>query len=175
MLRAAAIVILLGLISIVGCAAYSPKIDYDKTANFNNLTLYAWVPTEDKSYQSLDQVRIRRAFEAGLQARGMAPAKPEQAQVLVDIDYSIDRRYETRTNFYGYYRWHPYWWGMEPEVYVQDRDESKLTLLMIDPASRAVIWAGQSVIQYYQDKPPEQRDASLRAQVDAILAHFPPP
>ena len=160
---------------VAACASNTPRIDYDKTASFTDLTRFAWVPHQDEGYQSLDQVRIRRAFETGLTARGMQLVPVEQAQVLVDIDYSIDRRYDTRTNMYGYYRWHPYWWGMEPEVYVQERDESKLTLLMINPATKSVIWAGQSVIYYYRDKPPAERDVSLSQQVDAILGHFPPP
>lgn len=168
--------LLLLLAGLGACAGYTPKVDYDKTADFSHLQRYAWVPSDDDgAYQSLDQVRIRRAFEAGLQARDMQVVPLEQAQFLVDIDYAIDRRYDARTRFYGYYRWHPYWWGVEPDVYVQERDESKLTLLMIDPATKSVIWAGQSVLRYYQDKPPAERDASLRQQVDAILGQFPPP
>ena len=169
--------LLAALLTLASCAPYTPRIDYDRKASFTGLTRYAWVPAsaeQKEDYQSLDQTRIRRAFSAGLAAKGMTEVPVEQAQVWVDIDYAIDRRYESRSSFYGYYGWHPYWWGMQPDYYVQERDESRLTLLMIDPATRAVIWAGQTVLRYYEEKRPEQRDASLKEQVDLILAQFPP-
>lgn len=170
------ILMVLAILALAGCASDSPRIDYDRNADFSNLTRFAWVPEQgsQSGYRSLDQVRIRRAFSAGLAAKGLTEVPVEEAQVWVDIDYSIDRRYEVRTTFYGFYRWHPYWWGMEPDYYVQERDESRLTLLMIDPASRSVIWAGQTVMRYYEEKPPLERDASLREQVEQILARFPP-
>lgn len=170
------ILIFLTMLALVGCASYSPRIDYDRAANFSDLQRFAWVPEQgaEGGYQSLDQARIRRAFSAGLTAKGMTEVAVDEAQVWVDIDYAIDRRYEARSTFYGYYRWHPYWWGMEPDYYLQERDESRLVLLMIDPASRSVIWAGQTVLRYYEEKPPLERDASLREQVERILARFPP-
>lgn len=165
------------VLALTACSTYSPRIDYDRNASFGELTRFAWVP-EDESptdYQSLDQARIRRAFAEGLKAKGMTEVPVDQAQVWVDIAYAIDRRYDARSpTFYGYYRWHPYWWGMEPDQYLEERDESRLSLLMIDPATRSVIWAGQTVLRYYQEKPPQERDASLKEQVDRILAHFPP-
>lgn len=171
------ILLLLFIAGLAACSGVSPKIDFDRNATFSELKRYAWVPDESssKAYKSLDQTRIHRAFDRGLQAKGMTEVPVDQAQVWVDIDYSIDRRYDTRTEFYGYYRWHPYWWGMEPDYYLQERDESRLSLLMIDPASRSVIWAGQTVLRYYEEKPPAERDASLAQQVDQILMHFPPP
>lgn len=165
------------LLILVSCAPYTPRIDYDRNATFKGLTRYAWVPDEGahQVYKSLDQTRIQRAFSEGLAARGMTEVPVDQAQVWVDIDYAIDRRYETRSNFYGYYGWYPYWWGMQPGYYVEERDESRLTLLLIDPAKRAVIWAGQTVLRYYDEKAPVERDASLREQVDSILTQFPSP
>lgn len=171
------ILLLLFIVGLAACSGISPKIDYDRSATFSDLKRYAWVPQDSagKAYKSLDQARIHRAFDQGLQAKGMTEVPVDQAQVWVDIDYNIDRRYESRSAFYGYYRWHPYWWGMEPDYYLQERDESRLSLLMIDPATQSVIWAGQIVLPYYEEKPPAERDASLAQQVGQILTHFPPP
>lgn len=161
---------------LASCAAYSPLVDYDRKASFAGISRYAFASAaaENDRSQSLDQVRIRRAVGEVLTAKGMTEVPLEQAQVWVDMGYDIDRRQDVRPNFYGYYGWSPYWWGMQPDYYLEERDESRLTLLIVDPASKQVIWSGQTVLRYYEEKPPQQRDASLKAQVDSILRHFPP-
>lgn len=161
---------------LAGCATYRPMVDYDHSFSFKGITTYAWVPQSGagQDYQSLDQTRIRRAFEQALAARGLRPVALDQAQLWVDANYSINRRYETRTRFYGYYAWHPFWWGMEPDVYVEERDESRLNLLMIDPHTKSVVWAGQSAIRYYEELKSKERIDSLVEQVNAIMAQFPP-
>lgn len=167
-----ALMILLAL-QLAGCASYSTRVDYDPAASLSGITTYAWVP-HTGDYQSLDQVRIRRAADAALAGRGLTPVALEQAQVWVDLDYAVARRYEVRSTFYGFYGWHPYWWGMEPDVYLDERDESTLTLLLINPATKSVMWTGQSVVRYYEAQPPAEREASLQGQVNAILQRFPP-
>ena len=167
---------LLCTLFLASCTIYSPSIDYDRKASFTDLTRYAWAPEQQASpeYRTLDQGRIRRALDAALAARNMTETSADQAQVWVDFRYGINRRYEQRANFYGYYGWYPYWWGMQPDYRLEERDESRLTVMLVNPVSRAVIWTGETVLRYYHEQPPEQRDASLRAQVESILQHFPP-
>ena len=161
---------------LAGCAGEPPRVDYDHAFQFEGVHTYAWVPQPKPSdtYESLDQTRIRRAFEAQLAAKGLKLVRADKAQIWVDATYNINRRYDTRTNFYGYYGWHPFWWGMEPAVYVEERDESRLSLMMIDPKTRSVVWVGQSVIRYYEELKSQDRIKSLDEQVSAIMAHFPP-
>ncbi len=180
------IILLLALLAIAlwlaGCAPYLTRVDFDPSANLKDLQTFAWVPEPAAStdpaaspqYQSLDQARLRRALEEALAARGLHPVPASDAQVWVDLTYAIDRRYETRTVFYGFYDWHPYWWGMEPETRIDERDESRLSLILINPQTRSVIWTGQSTVRYYEELPPLERTRRLVEQVQAIMARFPP-
>ena len=177
------IVILLALLVLAlwlgGCAPYQTRVDFDPAARLAELKTYAWVPADKSvaagdSYQSLDQVRLRRAFEDALAAKGLQPVAEAEAQVWVDLNYEIKRRYEAQTVYYGYYGWHPYWWGMEPDTRIDERDESRLSLIMISPQSRAVIWTGQATVRYYDDYPPKERNTRLVEQVQAVMEQFPP-
>lgn len=176
MMRALSVKLLVAVLALAlgGCAGFTTRVDFDPAANLKTLNTYAWVP-HDGAYQTLDQTRIRRAVDAGLVSRGMTQVAEAEAGVWVDVDYALARRYEARSNFYGFYGWHPYWWAVEPDVRLEERDESTLTILLIDPASKAVVWTGQTVVRYYAAQPPAEREASLQAQVDAILQRFPRP
>lgn len=174
MIRCARGLLLLLALGLAACAGYTTRVDYDRAVPLTEFTTYAWV-LDDSAYQTLDQVRIKRTVDAGLAAKGMQRVALDQARLWVDMDYAVDRRYEVRSHMYGYYGWYPYWWGMEPDVYMQERDESTLTLLLINPATKAVVWTGQTVVRYYQDQPPAEREASLQEQVNVILQRFPPP
>ncbi|HVL00202.1 MAG TPA: hypothetical protein VM553_10335, partial [Dongiaceae bacterium] len=66
------IIILVALLALAlwlgGCAPYQARVDFDPSADLTTLKTYAWVPADQSAaagegYQSLDQVRLRRAFE----------------------------------------------------------------------------------------------------------------
>lgn len=177
------LLVLLGIsLWLASCTPYLTRVDYDPAAGLTGLKTYAWVPVETTStdpavsaqYQTLDQARLRRAFDEALATKEMQLVAASDAQVWVDLTYAIDRRYETRTVFYGFYDWHPYWWGMEPETRIDERDESRLSLIMINPQTRSVIWTGQATVRYYEELPPLERTQRLVEQVKAIMARFPP-
>lgn len=172
------LVLLLVVLWLGGCTPYLTQVDYDPNASLQTVRTYAWAPASATAaapaYQSLDQSRLRQAFAAALAGKGLTPVPAAEAQVWVDLTYRIDRRYETQALYYGYYNWHPWWWGMEPETRLDERDESWLSLVIIDPASRSVIWAGQSTVRYYEALPPDERRQRLEEQVQALLARFPP-
>ena len=67
------ICILFLLVAAAGCSTvYDVQFDYNQNTDFANLKTYNWLPVPDKTdIDSLDVVRVQKAVNAEMQAKGL--------------------------------------------------------------------------------------------------------
>lgn len=82
--------VLLGSMALwLGCAPIAVKTDYDRTIDFTNYQTFKWMPYPKKRGKnvvqkgSFEDVRIRRAVESELLAKGYQVKKSGRADALL--------------------------------------------------------------------------------------------
>lgn len=60
-----------------------------------------------------------------------------------------------------------------PDGWLDDLPTGTFLVVVMDAATRALIWRGSTQVAIHLDLPPEQRDARLAGHVRRLLAHMP--
>lgn len=156
------------------CSTVRVATDFDKEANFNNYSSFAFFkPGIDKAEISdLDKKRILRAIEAELIAKGMA--KSEQPDLLVSIFTKERQRVDVYNNNFGYgWYWNPWWYGGYANSSVSRSTEGTLFIDLIDAKTNNLIWQGMGTADLVIGDM-EKKEARIREIVAEILTQYPP-
>jgi hypothetical protein len=138
---------------------YDTAYDYDIRADFTAMRHYAWLPFPlTATITALNADRVKYFIDVALSSRGFTASEG-----LPDflIDPMVDAMSQIDTTGgpaeYGLYR------------------EGVLTLKFLLPASRQVVWWGETRARINPGLSPREKDDVIKAAVDVILENFPPP
>jgi hypothetical protein len=156
------------------CTTVRVATDYDRNANFNAYTSYAFYkPGIDKAKISdLDKKRILRAIDTELSAKGMS--KAEKPQLLISIFTKEKERVDVYQRNFGYgWGWNPWWYGSYYGNSVSTRTEGTLYIDLIDATSNELVWQGMGTANLITHNM-EKKEERIREIVREILAAYPP-
>jgi hypothetical protein len=179
---------------LVSACAYSPRVvtDFDPSANFAGYRTYSWAPVDvPRGMNPLMFRRVQASIDRSLQARGYTQADPGDFAIA----FTIGEQDRTEINSYGGY-WGPGWgwgccgrfgwggwgwgggpwgwggWGYPyPDIDTYQVTDRSIVIDIYDQPTKRPVWHGVITNTGY----PDQVDYSkLDANVDAVLARFPP-
>ncbi|GGO82035.1 hypothetical protein GCM10011348_22440 [Marinobacterium nitratireducens] len=170
--------ILLLLVSLVGCAGQRVSVDYQPGTAFGLMQTFGWAEgdsSELAARNGLMERRIRDAIAQQLRWHGYSEASADP-DFLVDFRLQdVQRvRYHTYYDdpfFWGYHR--PYFGPVFSRTVAEPYIERILTLDVLDP-ERRLVWRGSYSGRPSSAESPAEREAEIQAQIQAILQHFPP-
>ena len=166
---------LLFVLVFASCSSVRVATDYDREANFNSYTSFAFYKTGiDKAQISdLDKRRILRAIESQLLAKGMT--KSETPSLLVSIFTKERERVDVYNDHFGYgWGWHPWWYGGYYGRHVSTSTEGTLYIDLIDAKTKSLVWQGMGTSKLITSSNMEKREERIRLIVSEILAKYPP-
>lgn len=175
--------LLLPLIVVLagGCSGIRVQSDYDPSIDFRDVEDYAWLsPDQDDgagipAMNDLLTQRIRRNVNNALQARGLRLTAPAEADVLIVARVVVEERVDVDTVHYGsmYGRWGSVYPGYA-RTYVHEYEVGTLVIDFVLPEERRLIWRGIGRTRLQDQPTPQEREAHIRAVVEAILDRYPP-
>ena len=167
------LVSLLVVFTLASCSSVRVATDYDKEANFDTYTSFAFYkPGIDKAEISdLDKKRILGAIEANLSSKGMS--KDGAPTLLVSIFTKERERVDVYNNRFGYgWGWNPWWYGGGTRI--SSRTEGTLYIDLIDAKTNSLVWQGVGTSNLTSTSNIEKKEEKIRCIVDEILSHYPP-
>ncbi|MBZ0327015.1 MAG: DUF4136 domain-containing protein [Altibacter sp.] len=162
------------VVVLSSCTTVRVATDYDKNANFNNYTSYAFYkPGIDKAKISdLDKKRILRAIDNELMVKGMA--KSENPTLLISIFTKEKERVDVYQRNFGYgWGWNPWWYGSYYGNSISKTTEGTLYIDLIDAKSNELVWQGMGTADLVT-RNMEKKEERIREIVREILTEYPP-
>ena len=186
----------LAVLLLVSACAYSPRVvtDFDPSANFATYRTYSWAPVDvPRGMNPLMFRRVQASIDRALQARGYRQAEPGDFAIA----FTIGEQDRTEINSYGGYwggwgccgrfgwgsRWGGRWgggwgwggpWGSPwgyPDIDTYQVTDRSIIIDIYDQPTKRAVWHGVITNTGYPD---QVNYAKLDANVDAVLARFPP-
>lgn len=166
------------LLSLAGCAGPPVSVDYEPAAPFGLMKTFGWA-NDDSAFlaerDGLAERRIRDAIRQQLQWHGYSEAA-DRPDFLVDYRLRDEQRLRYRTYYddpfyWGHYR--PFYGPTFSHTVAEPYPVRILTLDILDP-QRRLIWRGSYTAAPWRADTPIEREEAIRAQIQAILQHFPP-
>ncbi len=169
------------------CVQVSFHRDWDPEADFEAFRTYALLEAESVGGQEgglspLDRGRVVDALHPALGRAGLAPAEAADADLLVDVRFITDERFEIDSWGPGfgatYGSWSPSWgfYGGTQRVTVDHRLQGTLVLDFLERSEGRLVWRGWAVrdVERFDRLEPEQRRAEFTRLVEGILGPYPP-
>jgi hypothetical protein len=156
-------------VAALGCSTLRTTVDYDPATDFSRFHTFTFrAPPADRTPRS--QERIEAFIADALEARGLARASEESADLRVYTKVILDHRHENDNFAYGY--------GSRPGgglVVTPGRDVSLGTLLvdLVDVQRQELVWRGRAADVLEPDR--EARDQQLRTAITRMFARYPSP
>lgn len=161
--------------SIISCSPiYSVSYDSDENLDLIEISTYDWLPIpKEANINNLDEVRIKKAVNAGLEAKGLRLTS-NNPDFLIAAD--IITKEKLRSTRWGYPYYHSYRaydgsWSVDSYQY----QEGTFILDFVKPASKNLIWQGAARVALDFADTPEKRDRLIKEAMQKILQNFPPP
>jgi hypothetical protein len=171
-------------VAAAGCAPVYVSTDYDPGMDFSTFKTWAWDPKPAHAPSEAGVFAIQRArheIERELTAKGYAMAPESEADFLVDVQLSVERRigvepYRVGIGWGWGYRWGPFWrgyWELPPAVYAYDEGVLVVNIFQNKPTRRPA-WRGVAELPLSDAPSPEERHVLIREAVRKVLSKFPP-
>lgn len=173
------ICILFLLAGAAGCSTvYDVQFDYNTKTDFANLKTYNWLPVPEKTdIDSLDVVRVQKAVNAEMQAKGLKMTS-DNPDFLIAEHLGKEDKVSVRDWGYDYGPYAGYWGGYRGSmggVSTFQYQEGSLILDFVDPQTKQLIWRGSAKAEVDDMRTPEKRETLINEAVQKILKNFPPP
>ena len=168
------------LVLLSACTSVRVLSDYDKDANFNSYTSYAFYKTGiDKAQISdLDKKRILRAIDTEMASRGFT--KSNSPDILVSIFTKEKEQVDVYNNYWGGggygWGWSPYYWGpgRNNGSQISTRTQGSLYIDLIDAENKELVWQGKGIGTLGQTKSIAKKEERIQLFVAEILKAYPP-
>lgn len=167
--------LLVFVLVLTSCSTVRVATDYDREADFNSYTTFAFYkPGIDKAQISdLDKRRILRAIESQLVSKGMT--KSETPTVLVRIFTKENQRVNVYNDHFGYgWGWYPWYYGGYYGHHVSTTTEGTLFIDLLDAKKNTLIWQGMGTSKLVTSSNIDKKEERIRLIVSEILAKYPP-
>lgn len=159
---------------MTGCAA-NVVTDYDAGVAYDRYQTWAFGPSEDNRYTSLDGSRVEDAVSRALETKALTRTDAEEADLLVS--YHIDNvdRLDTTGFSYGVgFGRGNFGWGLSTAPPVREVQEGQLIIDLVDTSTDKVIWRGTSKRYLNQNQSPETRHKLINEVVAEMFSRYPP-
>ena len=161
--------------SIISCSPiYSVSYDSDENFDLIQISTYEWLPIpKEANINNLDEVRIKKAVNAELEAKGlMLTSNNPDFLIAADI-ITKEKLRITRRGYPYYYSYRAYHgsWSVDSYQY----QEGTFILDFVKPASKNLIWHGAARVALDYANTPEKRDRLIKEAMQKILQNFPLP
>ncbi|HLV16533.1 MAG TPA: DUF4136 domain-containing protein, partial [Pseudomonas sp.] len=112
--------LLIPLLAVLAACQSTPELDYDTTRDFAAYRSWSWQepavryhPDNSPLQSDLTEQRIREAVAQQLEQRGLRQAGGAQADLRVQAWFSVERRQDSYTTYYGgmIMGYPGSWWG----------------------------------------------------------------
>ena len=157
---------------VISCATariHGIEYDFDSKVDFANLKTYDWLPVPEKAaIDSLTVNRVKKAVNAGLQAKGLRMTSDNPDFLIAGHLGSKDK---VNVKNWGYRRSYR---GTD-RVVTYHYEEGLLILDFVDAKSKDLIWTGAAKADIYNVLTPEESEKLINDAVQKILGNFPPP
>jgi hypothetical protein len=148
--------------------AETVKVDYDVKVDFSKYRTFAWSEAQQPAKNPANHIRITRAVERELLAKGLQKAETGPADVRVRYYGKIEKKLKSSS------RQESGAWqtnDLRTMVDISRVDQGTLILELSDGESRAVVWRGTAVgVAPRADLVAEAIDSSVKK----IVAPYPP-
>jgi Domain of unknown function (DUF4136) len=167
------------LVALVLLAACSPKaprhVELYPGVRFTSYQTYQWIkvpqrPTGDRRETGVVDWHVHHAVDGALGARGFRPRDIGIPDFLVNYRITVDHK---MTESFGEYARYLEEGGDQAmsEAFAFGYDRAVLTLEMLDPSTRAVLWRGTTSMAVDRDHVEDH----IQTAVAYLLEDFPPP
>jgi hypothetical protein len=160
--------LLLFLVTVAPVAAQTLKVDYDHKVDFSQYKTYAWSEAQEPVRNAANHLRITRAVERELEAKGLARSKTATPGLRL--------RYfgKVATKIYGESHqvespWQPS--NLRTVVDIKSVKEGTLILELSDARSGSVVWRAASSEALGR---PDVVEDQINDVVKRLLQDFPP-
>jgi hypothetical protein len=159
-----------------GLAVAQPASDEDKVeleythgTDFSAYKTYGWVPFQDPAANPANHIRVTRAVEKELEAKGLTKATDSRADVFVRYQGRLEKKVKGTPA-----KVDSPWQPTNPRFTV---DFSKvqigtLVLELYDGRTKDVVWHGRTSARMAT---PDRIEEQISAAVKLLLSRFPPP
>jgi len=162
---------------LVAGPAVSPetkvKVDYDKAVDFKKYRTFDWVPFQEPVPNAANHVRITRAVERELSARGLVKADAGgTADVFVHYDAKVEKKRLRTTSGPS----EPTWRTTPDQKWTVNIELTKaevgtLALELWDGEARKVVWRAEESELL---RSPDQTEEQINEAVARLLDAYPP-
>ncbi len=173
-------ILLMGLISLVGCSSLSTTTDFDPDTDFSSYKTYSWyagdMPADDAlSANPLAKKRVINSIDSYLTSNGYKSVA-SAADFVVIVHAGTKEKMQINNYGYGGYGYGRYgsgWghgYGGMTQTDVSYYDETTLVIDIADASKKELVWRGTGTGIIRGKLTDEERDAVIAK----ILADFPP-
>ena len=169
------------LILISACTV-KPQVnwDYNPHVSWHNLKTWAWMEPKgkfkDRMIHGFMSQRVHQAVDDALMKKGLKKVDAKDANVWLSWSFTERKRLE-ETRYNAGFSWYPYPWMMSSwptETIIDTYEEGYLTLNMINPKTKNLLWQGVARHRLTGSMSPEEKREYIRSAVDRLLSSFPP-
>lgn len=171
---------MLTLILGLGAPAEGPKtltepgveVEFDKDVDFSRYKTFAWVPHQEPASNPANHIRITRAVERELQAKGLAKA---EAAAPADVYVYYQGRIEKKVQSTSGPTESP--WKTTPDQQwkvsfdIKRAQVGTLVLELLDGQKKDVVWRGKGSELI---RSPDEAEELINSAVNRLLAAYPP-
>jgi hypothetical protein len=170
-------------IVVAACTTLRVGSDHDPAAHFSSYHSYVWMPPHTNAYESPNPLVVQRAHDAiqdALSAKGyQLVSTAAQADFVVDFTIGSHERTDVESYpapYAGPWFGRSYWWGAPywgSEINVHQYREGTISIDIFDARTHRPVWHGWARKELTRSDL-EHSAGSIRADVDSVLAQFPP-
>ena len=178
--------LLIPLFVVLGACQSTMELDYDPSRDFAAYRSWSWQepavryhPEQSPLKSDLTEQRIREAVGQQLEQRGLRQAASGQADLKVQAWFSVERRQDSYTTYYGgmFMGYPGGWWG-GPSYAQTNQYEYRVGILqvdLLDGRDGRLVWRGsdEQVLSRRQQSPGE-RTALIHETAARVLSQYPP-
>ncbi|HFB64160.1 MAG TPA: DUF4136 domain-containing protein [Aeromonadales bacterium] len=169
--------ILMALVVMISACSSTPRVNYDKKANFSfdQLKSYAILQSKDKdAFLTLDDNRAINAIKTILNQKGYEETSEDKADFIVSYQVVNDKKYRMDT-YYDPWGYRPFWYGYGGYGgnYLREYQVGTLIIDLIDPKAKEVIWRGSTSSRVKKNLTPVERASRIQDAVSLILKVLP--
>ncbi len=160
---------------LVACSPiYNVAYDYDQNFELAKISTYDWLPIpEEANINNLDAVRIQKAVNTELQAKGLmlTTGSPDFLIAADVVTKEKQRIIKWGYPYYDSYRIYGGSWTLDYYQY----EEGTFILDFLEPVTKKLIWRGAAKVALDYANTPEKRDKLMKEAMHKILQNYPPP
>lgn len=144
------------------------KVDAAPGADFSIYKTFAWSPSQAPAANAANHIRITRAVERELRAKGLLPSGDEPPDLRLSYFGRIEKRLKGTSHQEDSYRPTA---DVKTVVDFSRVKEGTLILELIDRRNEQIVWRGVATETV---APPDETEAQINRMVKALLERYPP-